>query len=690
MRRLSQSFHDMMMSYARAFEAEPTTADLIESGRRSYEAKRFKRALEMFTRAMRSCPCARGVRRDRCTCKNFEKVAAEGGSVFKEAMYNCKCDVGRTFSKCNNIHHIQALDFRAATFEALGKLDRAMKDAEWILELAPRLPDGYLRLGKVARLQKKHEYAWKIYTAGIETNKENAVGSSPKLQQLYGARKPLHRHFSRKDPLHLPTEIVMLIFSYLDFVEVPPCLCVCKQWRRTLTSPMHDRLWRNMIFPGRSMKRAPRQDVLKKMLSWAGNGGARKIVIPLPKTFLLTQQKLMLLLKASTALEHLEIGPQSEGLLFPSNQKIWSRLRHVSIDGTGESSKPAWSTARVHLGGFPLMFLNNAASSLEHLTVLGIPEQWYYTQSIPVLPELKSFRMSNTSTSRDSFPIFFLSDAFPKLEQLWIGPNIPNLDSSFLEIWRDKWETMWNHLKVLIVELSSVVGPISQVESSLLTLRCLTCLNRGNSLQHIRFDVPTENEDRHGRPRVFSNSRNLYADVPLPQYPEFRNLHSLRTKSLCISPEVSQTVFSNALNAGKLTSFDIVFPTESLHDRVGDRSIRHLREHEWLRGAPTIRSMGCYGFRFRPYPRNDEDLPLPQFLASFPNLDTLSIFSEHYEEAEFASVVAAILRPTHLTTVYTTSVKGAVMDQLRRVAEGEGVTLIWGHQPQPWPVPLDA
>lgn len=157
---------------------------------------------------MRNCPCARGVKRDRCTCKNYEKVAAEGGSIFKEAMYTCSCDVGKTFSKCNNVHHIQALDFRAATFEALDKLDRAMKDAEWILELAPRLPDvkqscilfrtaffrelrsfadvsrlqGYLRLGKIARLQKNHEYAWKIYTAGIETNKENAIGSSPKLQ----------------------------------------------------------------------------------------------------------------------------------------------------------------------------------------------------------------------------------------------------------------------------------------------------------------------------------------------------------------------------------------------------------------------------------------------------------------------------------------------------------------------------
>lgn len=37
--------------------------------------------------------------------------------------------------------HIQALDYRAATFEDIKELERAQKDAEWMLELAPRLPD---------------------------------------------------------------------------------------------------------------------------------------------------------------------------------------------------------------------------------------------------------------------------------------------------------------------------------------------------------------------------------------------------------------------------------------------------------------------------------------------------------------------------------------------------------------------
>lgn len=56
-------------------------------------------------------------------------------------MHNCHCSVGKTFNKCGNVVHIQALDYRAATFEALQQLERAKKDAEWILELAPRFPD---------------------------------------------------------------------------------------------------------------------------------------------------------------------------------------------------------------------------------------------------------------------------------------------------------------------------------------------------------------------------------------------------------------------------------------------------------------------------------------------------------------------------------------------------------------------
>lgn len=136
---------------ARAAEAA------VQAGREHYSAKRYKPALGHFTRvrlctaaagpiltpsqAMRLCPCNRGMKRERCSCKDYELVASKDGSIFTEAMYKCKCSVGKTFNKCDRDLHIQALDYRAATFEALKEFERARRDAEWVLELAPRRLD---------------------------------------------------------------------------------------------------------------------------------------------------------------------------------------------------------------------------------------------------------------------------------------------------------------------------------------------------------------------------------------------------------------------------------------------------------------------------------------------------------------------------------------------------------------------
>lgn len=87
------------------------------------------------------CACMRGLKRPRCSCKDFESVAANNGSILDEAMHTCVCDVGKTFDKCSNHVHIMALDYRAGTFEAINELGRAQRDAEWMLELAPRMPD---------------------------------------------------------------------------------------------------------------------------------------------------------------------------------------------------------------------------------------------------------------------------------------------------------------------------------------------------------------------------------------------------------------------------------------------------------------------------------------------------------------------------------------------------------------------
>ncbi|KAJ0324932.1 hypothetical protein COL5a_007704 [Colletotrichum fioriniae] len=170
----------------------------IEKGRAAYADQRFRVALEHFTLVAGNCPCSspsgggptssgggsgsssggrtsrslKGLgaagsrggggagpdggdasgnghspaqqrrRRERCTCRDFAQAAArhrrERGSVYAEATKECKCGAEKTWGRCHREGHVQALDYRAACFEKMGKLDMARRDAEWLLEIAPR------------------------------------------------------------------------------------------------------------------------------------------------------------------------------------------------------------------------------------------------------------------------------------------------------------------------------------------------------------------------------------------------------------------------------------------------------------------------------------------------------------------------------------------------------------------------
>ncbi|CCE33863.1 uncharacterized protein CPUR_07791 [Claviceps purpurea 20.1] len=684
------------MSSSRAPEPELAMADLVESGRvkiesagASYAAARvcdaaatkdYERALELLTMAMRSCPCARGTERHPCTCKCYEEVGISGESIFEEAMLDHEtCGVPWKYSKCDNVHHIQALDLRAAMYEATGKLDLAVRDAEWMLELAPQLPDGYIRLGNLVRLRNNGEHARNLYKAGIDANRftvQDSSESSPKLQQLHA----LHRQTLRLDPLRMPAEIVGLIFSYLSWTEILRVLRVSKNWKRVLTSPVHGRLWRNIIFafinPGSELM--PSYSQMHEILSWAGDGGARKIVV---KSRNCTDALLTQLLEASPGLEYLELDNLSS--MLPSNKKIWNQLRNVIISSDWRSFNDSEVDSP---GGLPQMFLQNAASSLEHLNLSGIPLQWYReTSSLPLLPKLKTLQVRSDRIEEDyaPFPIFHFSVAFPRLEQLWIVPDIPYLAFEPVEIWRGNWDDVWPHLKVLKFQCfqSLVLQSINEhAAASYSSLRYLMSLN---SLQHVSLDFKSEDW-----PRLFSGSHGLLSDLDVSQYPPSKNLRHFEVCA-SISPEGARTLVSNAIETGQLTSFDIFFPERPDQGYDRDTHIRHLKGYNWLRGASSIHTLGCYEFRFPLDAETDEDLPLPQFLATFPNLRTLKISSWEYRTPEFVKVVVAVLRVTHLKTIYTDCVDGVFLDQLKETAQQYGVQVLFGFPIEQWPMPLE-
>ncbi|KAM0429331.1 hypothetical protein ACHAPT_006546 [Fusarium lateritium] len=660
-----------------ASETPRTPESAIAEGRKHYGAKRFKPALEQFTRAMKLCPCTRQTRRERCSCKDYEKVAQEGGSIFNEAMYTCKCPVGKTFNKCDDKHHIQALDYRAATWEALQELDRARRDAEWILELAPRLPDGYLRLGKIARLQKKTEFAWYVYTAGIEVGKKHQLADSPKFQKLVSARQPLHVRYYRRDPLRNPREIVQRIFQYLDFATIVRCLRVSKDWRQYLVSRGNERLWRSLLFTRQFPHRyAPSIATLKKLISYSGND-VRQIIIDSVLRFRLTQPKLVALLQGSKNLESLVLrGNIEEDLEIPMAKGFFQKLNRIFLDeivmGKPHILKP---------------LLTQASGSLQNLHIRGLPQAGMPTTSwFPSLPHLQYLRLEEQDTPNPvRFSIWFVAVKTPLLRQLWLS-DVQLSEDQPPDTELDKF---WPDLNAVIVNGSTDSDPETAE-----TIQKLTSIRQGDTLQYVDFDFRWKYDEQGPLGlRMLSNMLNqepaTMATDDINGDNQYKNLRSLRLTRALIPPSKLQEILGDAIAARKLHTLDLVFPLEPIGTPQGSTSVEHLREHAWLRSAESIRCLGIFEFRFRSYPKSDDDLPLPSFLATFPNLEVIEINSGHYEGPEFCTVIEAILKVTHLRKIYQTTVQGVALDHLRGLAAKHDVELVWGERPRQWPLPVE-
>lgn len=255
--------------------------------------------------------------------------------------------------------------------------------------------------------------------------------------------------------------------------------------------------------------------------------------------------------------------------------------------------------------------------------------------------------------------------------------------------WQRMRDVIWPNLKVLVFEPCTSTSSDIYAEETCLMLRLLTGLI---SLQYVSLD----SEDNDEWPCIFSGNTNLISDRNLMEYSEFQNLRVFESRSMSISPEGAQTLLSDAVKSKQLTSFSIVFPNDPLiRDArvIEDVNMLHLKGFDWFRGAPSIHTLGCHDFRFPLFPINNDERPLPQFLASFPNLRTLIICSPYYDDEEFTDLVVSIILVTRLKTIYMRSIPGVRAGLLRGIARSHGVQLIddkpllFGHEPQ-WPIPL--
>ncbi|KAF4455656.1 F-box/TPR repeat protein pof3 [Fusarium austroafricanum] len=658
-----------------------TQESAIAEGRRLYGAKQYKPALKQFTKAMQLCICTRQKKRPRCSCKNFEKVASEGGSIFHEAMYTCDCVVRLMFSKCDHKLHIQALDYRAATFEEIKELERAQRDAEWMLELAPRLPDGYLRLGKISRLQKNYEFAWKVYSAGIEVGNKHRLAESPKFQKLRTARQPLHIQFYRRDPLKNPQEIVQRIFDYLDFASLVRCTGVSKGWRQYLASHGNERLWRTLFFKEKREKlafdRPPGVKSLKKLISFSAND-VRQIIIEDVSRFKLTQHKLNVLLQGSKNLEHLELkGSPEEALTIQNAKGILKKLNHIILQDIIIAKPQILKPLLLH-----------ASESLKILQIHGLPQIGSSSDPFfPHLPSLQCLRLEEPSRpSLFRLSTWHLAFKTPRVQQLYLNdvqlsgelPLDQNLDD------------FWPELKVVTVH-----GSNDSDLNTAQTIQQLTSLRGGRTLQYIDFDFRWKPDDEGPLGLIvflemLNREPEMLATDGDNKHCQYADLRSLRLRRAMIPPLKLQKVLGDTLISHKLHTLDLAFPLDPQGVPEGSGSTKHIQEHAWLRGEEGIKCIGLSEFRFRAYPKTDDEMYLPGFLASFPNLEVLEINSSHYEPRELCIMIEAILKVTHLQKIYQKTVHGEWGDQLRKLTAKNGVELIWGDRPRQWPLTIES
>ncbi|KAI8300391.1 hypothetical protein K4K59_001649 [Colletotrichum sp. SAR11_240] len=597
----------------------------IEKGRSAYADQRFRVALEHFTLA------AALARRER-------------GAVYAEATKECKCGAEKTWGKCHREGHVQALDYRAACFEKMGNLEKARKDAEWLLEIAPRRLEGYMRLGKIYRLEKKPELAWAIWTAGVDAGQREGLVGTTKYQQLCKIREPLHKHFCRKDPLDLPSELVESIFSYFEFIE----LC---------------------------------------------------LIIPNAHTFQLNQSKWISLIQTTNpqTTSRLELGGIRRsmdgdwGYKLPPKPPFFEGLSHLKFNFHHTHSE---YTGRGGPQDFVRQFVERAKNNLQSLTLISM---YLNDLNWPEMPRLKILQLtgplnntlSNLTTERRINP-FALARATPNLQQLFLDNCGVFTDLDSLSPPEDCW-SLWRHLQV--IRLGTTRSGLSMgnkrhfppLHPSSFRVFEARATHQGNHGDWLPQQLPL---DYSGYAEASASPTAQDDKLDLVTYP---NLERFWMPKLPLSVDLATILLEPAIRSGRLREVGLCWRQDP-----GQYFPAAL---DFLRGAASVRTLGFFDFDFESHEAltrdaahrgaNPNDL-LFGFLESFPNLEVLELHSSLCEPARIGAVIERVVKlGRRLRRVYQRALTGVLMDQLRAFCEAHGVELVYGSWEAAFPVPLE-
>ncbi|KAI0148732.1 hypothetical protein GGR57DRAFT_474118 [Xylariaceae sp. FL1272] len=430
--------------------AVASPAAMLAKGRECYNGVKYSKAIAWFTEAIKTCPCGVHITDKVCACKSLLDAIKEE-RLDEELRKECICSV-QSNRRCTNGLHLDALDSLAATHEARLHLKMAFIVAQTMVNLFPREPKPFLRLGKLFRMEDQYRAAYRTYEQGYKLvakkNKNHAL--LPFLIQ--NKDKIKYRAFAA-DPLTvLPAELALEVFKHVGFRSLCLSTRVSRSWKNFLLerdAPTTDLL---------GVKRDSFTTVLWRRLAFTSINKA----VQLP-------QMMRYQLLSDNQMTELHIG---DCLRFGLNSmflhwimKKCATLKVLSLCATSRSANHTYHLnpmpvsslrlKKLHIGYYcpisePLLdsIIYSSASTLEELVILNFSTNCVtpIRANFPDLLQLKSLHLSCSDwDTRVDLELMSFIYKTPNIEELWLD------NMSVLLQPEHKPDYYWTHLKRMFI-----------------------------------------------------------------------------------------------------------------------------------------------------------------------------------------------------------------------------------------------
>ncbi|KAI1736986.1 hypothetical protein F4680DRAFT_429825 [Xylaria scruposa] len=584
---------------ASSTDPDPSANNLVRA-KTYYNEKQYPKASAIFKQIANSCACGVQVRTSPCCCKSL-MPAFENGAVEAELRKKCICSA-KSDVRCKNAGHVDALDGLAAVHEAKNLVDTAIIVAEAMINLAPREPKGFLRLGRLLRLKRSYRQAFQIYQQGIElVSKKNS--SHPLLSTLRQMRDKIKYPAVATDPLTvMPLELIAMIFKYLDFRSLCRCLRVSKSWKNLLTTrdATIQSLWRIQHFDRCTKTIRVRPSLLQKYAGYAGSR-VTELRIKNCNQFCI-DENVFQWIATCPGLKTLKLqGSKEMSDLSPMSRTIHPCLPQLTSLYLGFYAP--------FLEEFVHKIVASSATTLQELTILNFPSRLtkrFGSTEVAVWPVLQRLR-----TLRLGGPPYKEKAVFNISSFMWVSPNVEEvwLEGAYVTFRGDHEhpENPWPRLKRLFVGQEV----------------------RWQRIADAPFPLPSEIEELHLMhcDHIFSFLSGPFLQNP-DTYPEPKSLKKFtlrdRVPSADAWPGYLQRWVRPSLESGSLKELGLMFP----------------KPHPYWLKSPHLRFLSLKGLSLEwGTDAFTLDQALGDLLSRFPNVEGLDVAQEPLSNGALARAV---------------------------------------------------